>query len=265
VTTGDPPRRRVLAAGLAIAFAYLALAGLSGHLSPLARLPLLDGIGPVAPYHWVAPPPELAAGNVPPTSGTFDVTLSERGTRAGVFTTGDAQATLILTAGTFPASAGQDQVHLTITPLDPAKVGTPEAPLQIIGNVYRVEATYEPSGDRVRTVRATLEVILIYPLTPNAHATSHAVVSSRDGRTWTTSQGSDSPAIQQTEGPVDTLGYVAAAGDLTPTSTGPAPAAAGGRSSLGIALIVAGVCAALVGTGLLLRGRERGERPPRGD
>jgi hypothetical protein len=260
VTPADPARRRVLAAGLAIAFAYLALASLSGRLSPLARLPLLDGIGPVAPYNWVAPPPELAAGNVPPASGAFDIALSERGTRAGVFTTGDAQATLILTAGTFPASAGQDQVHLTITPLDPAKVGTPEAPLQIIGNVYRVEATYEPSGDPVRSVRTTLEVILIYPLTPNAHATSHTVVSSRDGRTWTTSQGSDSPAIQQTEGPVDTLGYVAAAGDLTPTSSVPAPTAAGGRSSLGIALIVAGVCAALVGAGLLLRGRERPRR-----
>jgi hypothetical protein len=263
VTSADPARRRVLAAGLAIAFGYLALAGLSGHLSPLARHPLLDGIGPAAPYNWVAPPPELAAGNVSPASGAFDIPLSERGSRAGVFTTGDAQATVILTAGTFPPAAGQFHVHLTITPLDPGEVGTPEAPLQIIGNVYGVEATYEPSGDRVRTTRATLEVILIYPLTPNAHATSHAVVSSPNGRSWTTSQGSDSPTIQQTEGPVDTLGYVAAAGDLTATSTGPAPAA-GGRSSLGIALIVAGVCAALVGAGLLLRGRDRGEQPRRG-
>jgi hypothetical protein len=263
VTSVEPARRRVLAAGLAIAFAYLVLASLSGHLSPLVRRPLLDGIGPVAPYNWVAPPPELAAGNVAPASGTFDIALSERGSRAGVFTTGDAQATLILTAGTFPPVAGQDHVHLAITPLDPAEVGTPEAPLQIIGNVYRVEATYEPSGDRVRTIRATLEVILIYPLTPNAHATSHAVVSSRDGRTWMTSKGSDSPTIQQAEGPVDTLGYLAAAGDLTPTSPGPVPAA-GGRGSLGIALIVAGVCAALVGAGLLLRGRERGGQPRRG-
>jgi hypothetical protein len=263
VTRADPSRRRVLAAGLAITFAYLALAALSGHLSPLARLPLLDGISPAAPYHWVAPPPELAVGNVPPAAGNFDITLGERGSRAGVFTTGDAQATLILTAGTFPAAAGQDHVHLVLTPLDPATVGAPDEPLQIIGNVYRAAATYEPSGDRVRSIRTPLEVILLYPLTPNAHATSHAVVSSPDGRTWTTSQGSDSPAIQQTEGPVDTLGYVAAAGDLTPTSSGP-PAVAGDRSSLGIALIVAGICAALVGTGLLLRGKEREERTGRG-
>lgn len=260
----DPARRRVLAAGFATVLVYLALAGLSGHLSPLARLPLLDGIGPVAPYRWVAPPPELAAGNEPPTSGTFDIALNERGSRPGVFTTDDAQATLILTAGTFPAAAGQDRVRLTTTPLDPATVGAPGEPLQIVGNVYRVQATYEPGGARVRTIASPLEVILVYPLTPNAHATSHAVVSSEDGRTWTTSRGSDSPAIQQTEGPVDMLGYVAAAGDLTPTSNGPTPTAAGDNTTLGIALIVGGVCAALVGLGLLLRGRDRGRPTRRG-
>jgi hypothetical protein len=259
---GDPGRRRALAAGLGVAVAYLTLAGLSGHLSPLARLPLLDGIGPVAPYHWVAPPPELAAANVPPSSGRFDIALSERGSRPGVFTTDDAQVTLILTAGTFPAAAGQDHVHLTTTPLDPATLGTPDEPLQIVGNVYRVQATYEPGGAEVRTIRPPLEVILIYPLTPNAHATSHTVVASEDGRVWTVSKGSDSPAIQQTEGPADTLGYVAAAGDLTPVSSGPAPAAGGGNSTLGIALIVAGVCAGLVGLGLLLRGRDRGGPTP---
>jgi hypothetical protein len=260
---GDRGRRGALAAGLGISVAYLALAALSGHLSPLARLPLLDGIGPVAPYRWVAPPPELAADNVAPVSGSFDIDLSDRGSRPGVFTTDDAQATLILTAGTFPAAAGQDRVHLTVTPLDPTTVGAPTEPLQIVGNVYRVAATYEPGGDRARTIRSPLEVILIYPLTPNAHATSHTVVSSRDGRTWRSSDGSDSPAIQQTEGPVDTLGYVAAAGDLTPSSTAPSPTVTGGGdSTLGIALIVVGVCAALVGLGLLLRGRDPGS--PRG-
>jgi hypothetical protein len=257
-------RRGALAAGLGISVAYVALAALSGHLSPLARLPLLDGIGPVAPYRWVAPPPELAAGNVAPASGSFDIDLSDRGSRPGVFTTDDAQATLILTAGTFPAAAGQDHVHLTVTPIDPITVGAPTEPLQIVGNVYRVAATYEPGGDRVRTARSPLEVILVYPLTPNAHATSHTVVSSDDGRTWTPSDGSDSAAVQQTEGPVDTMGYVAAGADLSPGSSSPAPtqaATGGGNGTLGIALIVVGVCAALVGTGLLLRGRD--PRSPR--
>jgi hypothetical protein len=255
-------RRGALAAGLGVSLAYLALAALSGHLSPLARLPLLDGIGPVAPYRWVAPPPELAAGNVAPASGSFDIDLSDRGSRPGVFTTDDAQATLILIAGTFPAVAGQDHVQLTVTPLDPTTVGAPPEPLQIVGNVYRVAATYEPGGDRVRAARSPLEVILVYPLTPNAHATSHTVVSSDDGRTWTPSDGSDSPAVQQTEGPVETVGYVAAAGDLTPATNAPAQApTGGGNGTLGIALIVGGVCAALVGLGLLLRGRD--PRSPR--
>jgi hypothetical protein len=54
---------------------------------------------------------------------------------------------------------------------------------------------------------------------------------------------------------VTTLGYVAAAGDLQPGAASPAPFSSGGRSTLGIALIVGAVCAALVGIGLLLRGR----------
>ncbi len=55
-----------------------------------------------------------------------------------------------------------------------------------------------------------------------------------------------------------TLGYVAVAADVSATSS-PTPAA-GGNSTLGIVLIVLAVCAALVGVGLLLRGREPSQR-----
>jgi hypothetical protein len=58
---------------------------------------------------------------------------------------------------------------------------------------------------------------------------------------------------------VRTLGYVAAAADVSATSSS-APTSTGGNSTLGIALIVGAVCAALVGVGLLLRGREPSER-----
>jgi hypothetical protein len=251
-------RRRALAAGLAVALAYLALAALSGHLSPLARHPLLDGnIYPVQ-YNWVTPPPELAGTNQPPTPGDFTLKLTDRGTRPGVFTTSDAQVTLIPVAGTFPPATGQDAVHLSVTPMDPSTVSQPAEPLEIVGNVIKLTATYEPSGDPVDTIDKSLETILVYPLPPNVHTTSHAVVFSSDGKIWERADGTDSPSNQQVEGPVRTLGYVAVAADVSATSS-PSPAG-GGNSTLGIALIVGAVCAALVGVGLLLRGREPSER-----
>jgi hypothetical protein len=252
-------RRRALAAGLVVALAYLLLAALSGGLSPLARRPLLDGTAPVAPYRWVSPPPELAKTNVPPTPGDFTLPLTERGSRPDVLTTDDVQVTIILTAGTFPPSAGQDRVHLAVTPVDPVTIGSPEG-LVVIGNAYLVEATYEPSGDRIlEHLEEPLEVILVYPLTPDVHTTARSVAFSPDGQVWTVSDGTDSPAIQQTEGPVDTLGYVAAAAGQTPVEF---PPATEGSSTVGVALIVAAVCAALVGVGLLLRDRDPKRRRP---
>jgi hypothetical protein len=258
VSRAPAVRRRALAGGIAAVLAYLALAALSGHLSPLARHPLLDGnIYPVQ-YNWVTPPPELAGTNQPPTPGDFNIKLTERGSRPSVLTTGDAQVTLIPVAGTFPAAPGQHSVHVTVAPMDPTGVSPPTEPLEIVGNVIQLKATYEPSGDPIDTIDKSLETILVYPLPPNVHTTSHVVIFSSDGKTWERVDGTDSPSNQQVEGPVRTLGYVAAAADVSATSS--PPPAGGGNSTLGIALIVGAVCAALIGVGLLLRGREPSER-----
>lgn len=253
----DAARRGVLVSGLGVTLAYLGLAALSGHLSPLARRPLLDGLAPPPVYRWVSPPPELAATNVPPAAGEFTVPLTERGSRPDVLTTDDAQATVILTVATFPAEVGQDEVQLTVTPLDPADLVPPDPPLQIVGNAYRIDARYSPSGEKILTIESPLEVILIYPLTPNASLGQHRVIASKDGMRWTQStEGTDSPGIQQTEGPVGWLGYVAAGGDLAPATSSPAPPVTQGNTTLGVVLIVGAVCAGLVGIGLLLRGRD---------
>jgi hypothetical protein len=252
-------RRRAVAAGLAVALGYLALAALSGHLSPLARHPVLDGIGPPVAYRWVDPPPELADANQPPTPGDFTLKLTDRGTRPDVFTTDDAQVTLIPVAGTFPPAPGQDSVHLTVTPLAATAVKAPAEPLEIVGNALEIRATYEPSGEAIHMFAKSLEVILVYPIPPNVHSTSHTLISSPDGTAWVPSDGTDSLAVQQVEGPVPTLGFLATAADVSATSS-PAPASPGGNSTLGVALIVGAVCAALVGLGLLLRGREPSQR-----
>ena len=46
-------RRAALLVGALCLTAYAGLAALSGHLSPLARGPLLDGIGPPQDYRCV--------------------------------------------------------------------------------------------------------------------------------------------------------------------------------------------------------------------
>jgi hypothetical protein len=236
--------------------AYLAAAAWSGHLSPLARRPLLDGLsGPIA-YNWVSPPPELASTNKEPTGGDFTLEVSEKGSRAGVFTTPDAQVTVILKAGAFPPSPGGTKVQLTVEPIDPATLaGGPAKPFQIIGNAYRFAASYQPSGDAVKELGSPMELILVYPLTPNAHVTTHTVVSSPDGTSWARAKGTDSPGNQTVEGPVPTLGYAAAAGDLTALPSPVGPSSGGDSTTLGVALIVGAVCVALVGIGLLARGR----------
>ena len=66
-------RRRALAAGLVALALYASGAALSGHLSPLARRPLLDGLAPPTPYRWVEPPVELVTSNEPPSSGRFKI------------------------------------------------------------------------------------------------------------------------------------------------------------------------------------------------
>jgi hypothetical protein len=108
----------------------------------------------------------------------------------------------------------------------------------------------------VKQVDHKIELVVVYPLGPNAHAASHTLMSSPDGKTWTAAVGTDSPGSGQAEGPVPTLGYFAIAGDLV-ANPSPAPATSGGNSTVGIALIVGAVCAALIGIGLLARGRGR--------
>src|SRR5207342_2689001 len=110
-------RSRALGAGLAIALVYAATAILSGHLSPLSSGPLLDGLAPPTAYRWVKPPPELAATNQEPTPGTFTVKLGNGGSKTAVFTTDDAQVTLILPEGSFADAEGQRSVQVAVDPL----------------------------------------------------------------------------------------------------------------------------------------------------
>jgi hypothetical protein len=254
-------RLRLVAAGLALGSAYVAVALVSGRASVLLRRPLLDGLAPPPAYRWVKPPPDLASSNQRPASGRFVVRFGgSRGSRAGVFSTSDTQAAVALPTGAVPARAGATSVALTVTPLDPGGFGQPASNLVFEGNVYRFDLRYRPGGKPVGTLGQPAQVVLFFPAPPNALTYHHTLVQSSDGRTWHRVPTTVSPVQQLTQANVRTLGYFAVAR----SSTGK-PQSALQRWANRIPLIVVSLAALAL---LVLIGRrewrERRQNHPRG-
>jgi hypothetical protein len=250
-----------------VVLAYVASAALSGHLSPLARRPLLDGLVPPTPYRWVEPPPELAGTNLAPNRQDFVVRLGADGSRTEVLTTDDAQVTLLLPRGSFASSPGQDSIRVRVEPRAASAVDSPAEPGPILGNVYLLEATYRPSGEAA-ALAADSRVVLVYPQVANDHG-GHVVVVSADGVTWSSRDTNDLPSIQQADAELDTLGYVAVVStNVSPTESPGAQADRGGGNAAVIA-IVAGLIVLVVGAAIVLRpsrpagGAARDSRPTR--
>ena len=249
-------RSRALGAGLAIAVVYAVTALWSGHLSPLARRPLLDGLAPPTAYRWFQPPPELAATNQKPTPGTFTVELGNDGSKTAVVTTDDAQVTVILPAGSFASAEGQRSVEVTVEPLAGA-IAHPDEPLHVVGNVYLLDATYRPSGDAAK-LASLATVVLVYPLLANDHG-SHSIIWSTTGDRWKALETDDLPSIQQAGADIRELGYVSVAGE--PSSPTAGPGTSGGGSSVATIAIVAGLIVLAIVAAVLLR---RGSRSASG-
>ena len=258
-------RRRALAAGLAAAILYVGVAAIAGHLYPLARRPILDGLAPQQPYRWVKPPPDRKSDNVPPSIGTFDVQLGSDGAKPNVYSTADLQVTLIVAKGLFPAAHGQDTVLLRFEPLDPAKFPRAPTGLRISGNVYRITAAYQPGGDPITSLPFPAELVLVYPQIPAPPGVSHfkrTLLFSEDGKRWMQIKTSDLPALLQAEGGIPSLGYVTVAAEGVKATSGPG-SAAGSQSTGLIVAIVVGACVLLPVIGLIARSRGRG-RPNAG-
>lgn len=241
--------RTVLAIGIAIVAVYVASAWFSGQLSPLARRPLLDGLVPPAPYRWVDPPPELASTNVEPTPVTTVVKLGNRGNATAIVSTDDAQVTLVLPRGAFGNAPQQQSVRVRIDPLPPDAVEPPEPPLRILGNVYRLRGNYVPSGDPAPLQTEGVRVVLVYPFISTDHW-QHAVIVSPDGESWTSVETNDFRGIQQADGPIETLGYVAVV--QTGVRASPAPTAEDGVDVATIGIVV-GLIALAAGAVLAVR------------
>ena len=202
--------RRALAAGLAVTVVYVASAILSGRLSPLARRPLLDGFAPPPPYRWVKPPPSLAASNEKPSAGSFTIDLDPTdGSAAGVFSTDDNQASIALGGGAIPPLQGDRSVLLQINPLAPAARASIPGGRHLVGNVYRMTASYRPSRSPVGTLQQPGQVVLAYPSSPDLLLHGHTLLSSTDGKSWRAAPSTDSIAQQLVQASVSRLGYFA--------------------------------------------------------
>ena len=235
---------RRAAIGVALAGAYLLVAAgtFSVPLLPrccTASLPILDdGAGAPPPYRWVHPPPARAGNNIPPAAASMAVGLS-----GGSVTTPEGQCQVLLEAGSVPPAAGQASVSITMTPLDPAAVGTPPAGLTYDSNAYQIAAAYEPSG-RPAPATVTATVVLTY-------AALATTVYRRDGPAWTGLSSTPASSSQLFAGTTRLGIFVVAA----------APASApGGRRGAAV-LEVGGAGVVVVAIVLVLVGRRR--RRPR--
>src|SRR5207249_4791797 len=137
---------------------------------------------------------------------------------------------------------GTATIDVKFTPLDPATLGSPGNGLVVLGNVYRIQATFQPSGAPVRSIDAPLEVILTYPSHVGPPIT-RTVIASGDGQTWRTVDSKVSPVLHQIEGPVSQFGYVAVAGP-------PSGASGGSRGSIWLVAGAALVAVALIAAGV---------------
>jgi hypothetical protein len=235
---------------------YLAGAAVSGRASILARRPLLDGLAPPTPYRWVNPPPDLAASNKPPASTRFTLELAPEGSQLGAFSTSDGQVNLVLSQGAVPPRSGQTGVEVTVDPVDPATLGPVPSGLVAAGNAYRIQAGYQPSGDKVGALGGQSSVGLVYPLLTTAVADTggHQVLSSADGRAWEVLPSTDTPGTHQVSARLTRTGYVMVG---VPPSAGESQ----GGSRTRILRVGTGVAVVIVAAAFALRLRERSRRP----
>jgi hypothetical protein len=238
--------------GVAALIAYAVLAGISGKLSPLARAPLLDGLGPIAPYRWVEPPLELEATNQPPSAGRFRVDMTPKGSKGTVLFTSDNQVTLLLETGAIPPAPGEDAVEVAIEPTNPTTLPPPPEGLVFFGNAYDLPFELRPGREPIEDFDQGVTVTLLYPVTATLHGADHEVLWSSDGGEWISIGGTDNPGLQQIEADLPAPGAVIVAGRPAPRTA--APVSEGGLSTLSMALIVVAGVALVAGVVYLIRG-----------
>jgi hypothetical protein len=132
---------------------------------------------PLAPYRWVNPPPQVAAGNVAPIGCNTVAAATPDAVVASDVWTGDLQAVLSFANAPLPHRS-RDSITVAITPVDAATLGPLPSGLTADGNALHITTT---DGDTdLGTLDPPAKLILFVP-----HQTD-LVVFAPDGSRWTT-------------------------------------------------------------------------------
>lgn len=244
-------RARRATTGLAVSAVYLAVVAVSFRSGLVPVRPLYEGTSPPPPYRWVAPPPDLAATNKKPDSGTATFGFDKRGSIAFNAYTGDAQAAVIFPPGAIKRHGSDSKFRADVKPLDPAGLGAPPKGTEYDGNAYEFAAVYLPSGDPVELtapnpcpkgfdVNTCVTVVIRYPYDGLA-------LVRRDGDAWTTMNAQLVDATMQVYGDSPTLGtFVTVAAKRAPGAARPSRKRGGDflPFALGLSAILAGTYAA---------------------
>ncbi|GAC1415094.1 MAG: hypothetical protein NVSMB57_10610 [Actinomycetota bacterium] len=215
--------RRSAAFGAAAAITYLIFALVSGHLSPFARRPLLDGVHTAPPYRWIAPPPEFAKANQKPVTLHDRVPLGPKGNLPRIVKTEDKQVSVQIPAEAIPPAPGQTAVEVLVKPLDPAAEGPLPKPSIQRGNVYHILMRYLPGKKNIPSLKNPGTLTMLYPASPPDLLTAkYTMAFSRDAKAWNVlGEGvSDSHASQLITGPFLDTGYFSAATSKTDAKKG---------------------------------------------
>lgn len=225
--------RPVAATGVTIVVLYTVVCAATLATTSRSVRPLFEGFSPPAPYRWVNPPRQFAAGNVKPRASITDIGFEASGSGAAALFTDDAQVAVNLAAGALAPHPGETKVTATITPLDPATLGALPPGLAADGNAYRIELAYAPSGQGVSSLVTAGNVFLTGPNPPKA------MLFSTDGRAWQqlASQPAGDPSVIGAS--LSQPGFFIAASHASPPGA-PAPATPGG-SHPSVVLAIAGV------------------------
>jgi hypothetical protein len=244
-------------AASAVLLACLAGA-LADGLHPSDQLPPVDELVVPAVHRWVGSAATAAASAIQPATETFQLRFRGRPRRSdlGGFATRDQQFFVLFSEGAIPPSPGQTSVRIAVSPMDPAALGAKPEGLQALGSVYRLQASYAPSGRPIERFAAEVKAGFSYSLAASTTLAELTVMHSRDGRAWTRMKTADAPTVREATGQIPGPGYLLLATSPATAVIGDTPGV--GRRRLALALVAAVVLVAVL---VVLRGRRRAAAP----
>jgi hypothetical protein len=169
---------RQLRLGAALAALYAVVVVATGLTTGHPVRPLFDGAGTGTPYKWVKAPWYVGAANIKPGPSQQEIPFQDGASPLIGVTSEDAQIILNLPQGAIPPLPGATAVRASFTPLDPKKLAKLPGGLRANGNAYRVEMAYQPSGEPLRALTTSGNVVMICP------EEAEKLMFSADGKSW---------------------------------------------------------------------------------